>query len=555
MIDVVYQAKKLLLVVGLLLAAYVLAGSTSTYAHSTADNHGETVILNDKGFNPREITVTKGSTITWKIEGKDPHWPAADVHPSHQAYPGAGGCIGSKLDACRALKAGEAYEFEFDQVGKWTMHDHLYPEFTMTVEVVNGPGGVSASLGQRIAMAINDILIMLKLKREPTSQERHLTLFSKAQKKQLAKINTDTEPRQAASILVETCKDRREWKFRDVLHCYSEAMYQVATVQTDTNRSFSIIQALQSQDRAAAGCHIIAHGIGWATYDKDPANWKKNVSQMNSACSYGGVHGVIEQYSASGNGNIKKSEVASVCGDRPSWGCLHGMGHVLLVQAGNDIEKAIDLCGAIEKEGRRHHCLNGVYMEHMIAQNLYEHGLASEERRRYWYQGFEEFEKMCRAATGEGALSCWKEIIHAAAMHFDADAPKVFNFCETAQNQEAAKLCRRHALDDVVSRKHYDLIGSKYMCGLAPAYDVDFKKYCLRNLAMGAISNLPPGPTNPAMGYCKVIENEYKEDCYQAIGAALGNLKLGVQARARICANVPADYRNNCANGGRRSAR
>lgn len=90
----------------------------------SADN-GNIVEITSEGFNPRTLTIRSGETVTWVNKGTLSPWPASAVHPSHNAYPESGGCIGSKFDACRGLKQGESYPFTFNQKGTWKYHDHL----------------------------------------------------------------------------------------------------------------------------------------------------------------------------------------------------------------------------------------------------------------------------------------------------------------------------------------------------------------------------------------------------------------------------------------------
>ncbi|HUQ85217.1 MAG TPA: hypothetical protein VM077_02735, partial [Candidatus Limnocylindrales bacterium] len=66
----------------------------SVSAHSTNSLHDEQVILSDRGFEPESLTVSPGTTVTFKIKGDNQHWPASNFHPSHDLYPDSGGCIG-----------------------------------------------------------------------------------------------------------------------------------------------------------------------------------------------------------------------------------------------------------------------------------------------------------------------------------------------------------------------------------------------------------------------------------------------------------------------------
>jgi len=94
-----------------------------------------TVEVTSAGFSPSSLTINAGETVVFVNRDSSPHWPASDVHPTHQAYPEPGGCIGSKFDACRPLAQGESFSFTFNQRGSWRYHDHLNPSSTGTIVV------------------------------------------------------------------------------------------------------------------------------------------------------------------------------------------------------------------------------------------------------------------------------------------------------------------------------------------------------------------------------------------------------------------------------------
>lgn len=83
------------------------------------------VAVNDEGFVPRTIEARVGDRIVWVNEGSRPHWPASDVHPTHEAYP--------ELDPQEPVAPGEKWEFVAAEVGTWTIHDHLAPDHVGTV--------------------------------------------------------------------------------------------------------------------------------------------------------------------------------------------------------------------------------------------------------------------------------------------------------------------------------------------------------------------------------------------------------------------------------------
>lgn len=98
-------------------------------------NNDNTIEITASGFNPSTLTINAGETVTWINKNPFQAWPASAVHPTHKNYPETGGCIGSKFDACKNLKQGEAYSFIFNQIGTWKYHDHLSPGNTGTIIV------------------------------------------------------------------------------------------------------------------------------------------------------------------------------------------------------------------------------------------------------------------------------------------------------------------------------------------------------------------------------------------------------------------------------------
>jgi plastocyanin len=75
--------------------------------------------MTSSGFDPANITVKKGTKVTFVNTDSRPRWPASDPHPSHTDYP--------QLDPKKAVSAGASWEFTADKVGTWGIHDHLIP--------------------------------------------------------------------------------------------------------------------------------------------------------------------------------------------------------------------------------------------------------------------------------------------------------------------------------------------------------------------------------------------------------------------------------------------
>lgn len=90
---------------------------------------GETheMILGENGYEPENITIKQGDIILFSTSGDQPFWPASDIHPTHGIFP--------EFDPMEPVPADSAWAFQFNKVGAWSYHDHLYPYFTGTITV------------------------------------------------------------------------------------------------------------------------------------------------------------------------------------------------------------------------------------------------------------------------------------------------------------------------------------------------------------------------------------------------------------------------------------
>jgi plastocyanin len=105
----------------LLLAVLVLSGCGGNDDGGNGGGGGGNVVeITDDGFEPSSLTVSSGDTVTFENKSSDDSWPASDVHPTHQEYPG--------FDAKKPLLPGDSYSFTFTKTGSWGYHNHLEPD-------------------------------------------------------------------------------------------------------------------------------------------------------------------------------------------------------------------------------------------------------------------------------------------------------------------------------------------------------------------------------------------------------------------------------------------
>lgn len=293
--------------------------------------------------------------------------------------------------------------------------------------------------------------------------------------------------------------------------CYAKEFVPIAEKQ-GPNFSFEVLFVLQKKDSKAIGCHLIAHGIGLGTYQYDPSNWQSEIRNINSACSYGAIHGIIENYIASlPDRKLSIEIIPNICGERPRADCNHIIGHLILVETKADVNNALDMCDIFKKDSvQLNHCYTGVFMEYQTALNLIEHGLAPRSWLN-WPVRVPELEKMCRKYNGNKAIACWKEIVHAVAVKYKNNAQEVFTFCDSAPIKEAAFQCKSHSIGIMAATFDFDYHRTRSMCEVNKK-DFAFINHCYSALVASTLSTIPRA-IEESRKFCDSIDIEYQQDC------------------------------------------
>lgn len=99
------------------------------------------VEITSEGFSPKTRIISAGETVTFINRDTQEHWPASNMHPVHNTYPGSNiqKCQTTErntiFDACAGLAEGESFSFTFTEKGNWPYHDHFGPSTVGVVTV------------------------------------------------------------------------------------------------------------------------------------------------------------------------------------------------------------------------------------------------------------------------------------------------------------------------------------------------------------------------------------------------------------------------------------
>lgn len=115
-------------------------GLNQTSSPAPDGNSSNTVYLTASGFQPSELTIEQGETVTWINNASSPMWVGSDRHPTHTQYEGTtlrehcqnGDQTGAAFDQC---STGDRFSFTFEKTGEWGYHNHENAGQTGTVIV------------------------------------------------------------------------------------------------------------------------------------------------------------------------------------------------------------------------------------------------------------------------------------------------------------------------------------------------------------------------------------------------------------------------------------
>jgi len=328
--------------------------------------------------------------------------------------------------------------------------------------------------------------------------------------------------------------------------CFEQAFGNVA-FEKGPKAALALFERQMAANKAVeAGCHRIAHKIGSAALVRFHGNIPKAFAQGNSTCWSGYYHGILERafYGISTEAGLIKA-ARRVCADpglqRNEWllyQCVHGLGHGLMISTGYDLPFALRVCDRLQTSWGQTSCTGGVYMENVNAANGTSIGFKTP-----WVRD-DDLVYPCNASVANGhRLYCYlmvtSRILAANGYNWEATA----SICSRVDKAWIATCFQSYGRDADGSTRQ-DALRDRELCKLAGRWEDE----CIYGVVRDMTANYAGG--RQSSGFCRIVDAEFKDYCYEGLGTVLGTLRPTTSGRKAACARfTPKRFLDACLRG------
>lgn len=447
--------------------------------------------MNEDGFAPKDIEIVQGDTVIFENIGNKPHWPASNIHPSHQIFP--------EFDPKKRVMPEEKWSFTFYKAGEWRFHDHLDPEFSGSVRVKEDP----------------TVDKTVRISRETP------------------KMTAPENPKNVDAMLVQV------------------NMMAIAKNDNELRMWLKRAGAKKVMDKllkdsgggSTVDCHQESHAVGRIGYELyGPSVFLDGTA----ACHSGYYHGAMETFlKEKGTGDLAKN-VTEVCNTFPtSFGvfeCLHGVGHGVVAYKDYDFPKALETCGMLKTDYDRNSCYGGAFMENVVAAQ----GLGAIEGHGTKWANKTDPHFPCNGISQDYNIqyqcyqmqTSWMLTIHGY------DFAKVASECLKARS-DMISVCFKSYGRDAAGHTLRNPQKIVELCAKVPR-EKDYYEQCVVGAVNVIIDFWGDGLKGQATDLCKIVEESGKKICYSTVAWRLKDVFSRMEDKRFVCETFEDKYKNMC---------
>ncbi len=460
-----------------------------------------TIKMTSGSFDPKNIQIEKGDTVTFVNQDQVDRWPASNIHPTHQIYP--------EFDPKKPIHKGNSWEFQFDKAGIFRFHDHLNPDLTGVI-IVTDNGEKSKTERFNLAQVKNYLSNSIKkiyYRFFPSKLEADLNAFN----------------------AVEVASNQ------------SQLQNWVALIG---GKKFMGKLVADSEGGNKVDCHQEAHLVGRTAYQLEGRSVFQNTDYN---CHSGYLHGAMEAFIAETKGQNLIKEVSKLCSgfktNFSNFECLHGIGHGLLAFDDYDIPSALDLCRKLSTDYERRSCYGGIFMENIMVD---EGRGATTAHSTNWVSQDPHFP--CSGVDKDYLIQyeCYQMQTSRMLHIFKYDFKPIAEECLKAP-QNMIEVCFKSMGRDIAGQTLRDPVKIVNLCRNVPS---DYFRVCITGAENVIIDFWGENLTNQPQSLCRILSGDDKGFCYSLLGARLKDIfgKNNNKIKS-ICDEGDDKFKEVCING------
>ncbi|MBI2056486.1 MAG: cupredoxin domain-containing protein [Candidatus Sungbacteria bacterium] len=457
------------------------------------DSKSFTIKMDETGFRPQDIEIKQGDTVVFENTGKKPHWPASNIHPSHQIFP--------EFDPKKEILSEEKWSFTFYKKGEWRFHDHLDPQFS---------GSIQVQENKKIEDSDANTEVSGEKMTTPENPKNVDAMLAQVNMMQIAKKDDEL----------------RIWLKRAGAKKVMDKLLK------------------DSDGGATVDCHQESHAVGRIGYELyGPSVFLDGTA----ACHSGYYHGAMETFlKEKGTQNLAES-VAEVCNKFPtSFGifeCLHGVGHGVVAYQDYDLPKALETCGMLKTDYDRNSCYGGTFMENVVAAQgmgaIVGHGTK-------WANNIEPHFP-CNKINQEFNIQyqCYQMQTSWMLTIYGYDFAKVALECLKAR-ADMILVCFKSFGRDAAGHTLRNPQKIVELCAKVPHETADYYEQCIIGAVNVIIDFWGDGLKQQATDLCKLVDGKGKKICYSTIAWRINDIFTAKESKKYVCETFEDGYRNLC---------
>ena len=348
-------------------------------------------------------------------------------------------------------------------------------------------------------------------------------------------------------------------------------------------RTGGVTPAMASLDSLAAvdddirrDGHNYAHMIGIAAFTGDEevgTVFSRCTPAFQSGCYHGVIQAFFTAHLQEHGSHLDEATVNALCrtqreDETSRWllfQCAHGMGHGMMMLAGNHLPTALEACDMVSDPWERESCYGGVFMENIVHATTPEHSpgrpategggdhahhgvpaVSLADPSRVDFPALKRDEPLypCNVLPDRYLVACYQMQTSAVMHHNRSDVSETVAVCTSAP-EAYRTICFQSLGRDISSITLQDHDRAVRLCSMAPAV---YQPWC----NLGYTKNLVDVTADPEDGfaYCRLLpDGESKRVCNIAVGEQIWVLTESPEQREAMCAAAEAAYLDSCRHG------